>query len=132
MAYHLLVASPERTLFDGEVSSLILRSTSGDIAFLTGHVPIVTAVLPGEARITAGDGQTVRLAVHGGFVEMSSHGARLLVPVAERAEEIDVERARAAAARFAEATEAQAEEYAALVRARVRLSVAGQDLSQAH
>ncbi len=131
MPYHLLVASPERTLFEGEVTSLTLRSVSGDIAFLTGHVPIVTAVLPSEARAAVEGGEDVRMAVHGGFVEMGSEGARLLVPVGERAEDIDVERARAAEAKFANATEAQAEEYAALTRARVRLSVAGQDLSEA-
>lgn len=128
------VVTPERILFDDQVEAVNLRTAEGEAAFLPGHAPLIGSVLPGLVRLDLADGAHLRLAVHGGFVHVENDRVALLVPVAERADEIDVERAR----RAAEAAEArlvelrggepgnpeQLEAEAALQRAQVRIEVA--------
>src|SRR3954470_15845006 len=108
---------------------VICRTAGGDIAFLSGHAPFLGALGIGVVRIrtTEGAGKEVEAAVHGGFVEVSNDRVTILSDVAELADQIDVERARAAQQR-AERREADlddAEAEAAIRRASVRLQVAG-------
>lgn len=120
------VVAPDRTVFTGEVSQVTLRSEGGDIGFLAGHVPFIGAVQVCVCEITPAEGAPLRLAVHGGFVEVGPDGAvTLLAGVVETPEEIDVARARAARERAGTAGEDDPEAAAALARAEVRLLVAG-------
>jgi F-type H+-transporting ATPase subunit epsilon len=115
------LVTPERILLDGLASEVILRTGEGDITILDGHTPVVGSVEPGVVRVVREDGIVERVAVHGGFLQVEQHvpdesgdnasdGTRvtLLVGVAELAEEIDSERARAAL----EAAEARVAELA--------------------
>jgi F-type H+-transporting ATPase subunit epsilon len=138
------IVTPERVLVDDEeVSAVILRTDAGDATFLAHHTALVGSVVPGVCRLQREDGSEHRLAVHGGFVQVGGNRVIVLAPVAERAEEIDVERAQ----RALEAAQAQltdgggragttpgedegtapevVEAEAAAERARVRLEVAG-------
>ncbi len=110
------VVTPERVLLDGTATEVILRTGDGDITFLAGHTPLVGTIEPGVIRVIGADGPEVRVASHGGFVQVeqnvpaedgaapdsppSGSGTRvtLLVGVAELAEEIDIERAQTALA----------------------------------
>lgn len=128
-AFRMELVTPERVLFLGAATQVVLRTVDGDLTFLNGHTPLVGAVLPGVVRITDADGTETRAAVHGGFVQVekvSASGAApnpaptsdpggavdtpvpgpgvgtrvsLLAGVAELAGDIDVERARRAAER---------------------------------
>jgi F-type H+-transporting ATPase subunit epsilon len=105
------LVTPERILLDGPAAEVILRTGEGDITILDGHAPVVGSVEPGVVRVVRDDGEVERVAVHGGFLQVEQHvpsesgddaggadgGTRvtLLVGVAELAEEIDSERARA-------------------------------------
>jgi F-type H+-transporting ATPase subunit epsilon len=106
----LKLVTPERILVDGLASEVILRTGDGDITFLAGHAPLVGTVRPGVVRVVPDEGEVVRVATHGGFVQVE-HGTpsdgsdggspsgttvTLLIGVAELAEEIDADRARAA------------------------------------
>jgi F-type H+-transporting ATPase subunit epsilon len=91
------VVTPERILIDEEpVAAVYLRTDDGDIAFLPGHTPLVGSVVPGMVRLEDEHGVQRRLAVHGGFVQVDPERVTILTPVAELAEEIDVDRARRA------------------------------------
>jgi F-type H+-transporting ATPase subunit epsilon len=107
------LVTPERVLLDGAAIEVLLRTAAGDLAFLPGHTPLVGTVEPGVMRVVRADGDDVRVAVHGGFVQVehrtspeesgastglsgSTTWVTVLVGVAELAEEIDVDRARAA------------------------------------
>ena len=120
------LVSPERILFQGEANMVVCRTSEGEIAFLANHAPFLGALGIGQVKIKATDGSEVRAAVHGGFVEVSNNTVTVLSDVAELADQIDVERARAARAnverRAAEMDDAEAE--AALRRATVRIEVA--------
>jgi F-type H+-transporting ATPase subunit epsilon len=139
------LVTPERTLLEEEVQIVFLRTDGGDSAYMPGHSPLIGALVPGLVRFQHEDGSEERAAVHGGFVQVEGDHVTVLAPVAERAEDIDVDRAQraldAASERVAElggarsgtgesAEEAQvdqdlADAEAAQRRAEVRLEVAG-------
>jgi F-type H+-transporting ATPase subunit epsilon len=128
MALDVALVSPERILFSGQADMVVCRTTDGEIAFLTGHAPLVGALGIGTVRIKQADGEEVRAAVHGGFVEVRDNRVSILSDVAELPDQIDLERARrareAAERRVQAGDDAGAE--AALRRAHVRLELAGQ------
>lgn len=133
MALEVELVSPERIAYSGEASMVICRTTTGDIAFLPGHIPFIGVLATHPVRVQLEDGSEQVIAVHHGFVEVSppdpagNTRVTILSDVAELADTIDVARARAAKERAEEALRADAEDpeaRAALVRAEVRLSVA--------
>ena len=136
MTLHVEVVSPERILWTGEADRVIARTIGGgDIAFLTGHALFVGALDIHPVRVHAEDGTEERIAVHGGFVEVSNDRVTVLSDVAEVSSQIDVERARAAQERAEAALRAEndVEAEAALRRAQVRLEVAtGASAPSAH
>lgn len=130
------LVSPERILWSGEADMVITRTVGGgDIAFLPGHAPFVGALGTGVLTIRpSGGGADEKVAVHGGFVEVSNDTVTILSDVAELASQIDVDRAREAEQRAEAALrqEQDAEAEAALRRAHVRLEAAGQTAGAAH
>ena len=131
------VVSPERILFSGDARMVLCRTTDGEIAFLTDHAPLVGALGIGEVRIDPADSgsESVRVAVHGGFVEVRNNRVIILSDVAELADQIDVERARRSKSEAEEAlrTNPDDEEAAdALKRAEARLKVASHEAAASH
>lgn len=94
----LEVATPERQLVREEASEVQLPGKDGYLGVLPGHAPLLSQLGIGFLSYTAA-GRRKYLSVHGGFVEVLTNRVRVLADVAERAEEIDVERARRAAQR---------------------------------
>jgi F-type H+-transporting ATPase subunit epsilon len=114
------VVTPEQALVAGGATAIVLATSEGDLTVLDGHTPLVGDVVPGLVKVDLADGTHLRLAVHGGFVQVdTSPGAAeglaegdgplpglstrvtVLAGIAELSEEIDVpraERARDAAA----------------------------------
>lgn len=129
------LVSPETILWSGEAAVVICRTLGGgDIAFLPGHAPFVGALGTGVLTIRPAEGgEDEKVAVHGGFVEVSASGhdggtvVTVLSDVAELASQIDVERAQAAKERLEAELRADGDKEAelALRRAEVRLEAAG-------
>jgi F-type H+-transporting ATPase subunit epsilon len=97
----LEVVTPERILISQEVESVVAPGSLGEFGVLEGHVPFLSGIVPGELRFTAG-GKTERFAVASGFAEVSENKVSILVDAAERARDVDVERARKALERARE------------------------------
>ena len=127
MALHVELVSPERILYSGEAEMVVCRTTDGDIAFMANHAPFIGALGLGMVKIEEPGGQQTKVAVHGGFVEVSHNKVTLLSDVAEVASDIDVNRAREAKERAEAALRQQhdVEAEAALRRANLRLELAG-------
>jgi F-type H+-transporting ATPase subunit epsilon len=129
VALQVELVSPERILWSGESDMVVVRvSEDGEIAFQTGHAPFIGALTESECRIyPAGSGQPVKAAVHGGFVEVRDNRVIILSDIAEMADDIDVERARARASQLEEQLrhEHDATCEAMLRRDHVRIEVAG-------
>ena len=121
MALHVELVAVERLLWSGEATMVIARTTEGEMGVLPGHAPVLAQLAePGTVRIQReGEGALV-VAVHGGFLSVTDKGVSILAEYAELADEIDVERARAALSR----AEGDDEAKEARARAESRLMAA--------
>ena len=90
------LVSPEEILFSGECTQVLARTSDGDIAFLNDHAPFIGVLEIGAVRLWQADGTQTAAAVRGGFVEVSGNAVTILSDIAEPAERIDLDAARAA------------------------------------
>ena len=92
--FHFDLVSPERLLFSGEVDQVDLPGADGDFGVLAGHSPLVATLKPGVVVVHASEGQE-RIAVFGGFAEVSPAGLTLLADGAMPADNLDPARMQA-------------------------------------
>ena len=93
------LVSPERELWSGEATELYARTLIGEIGILPGHVPVLGVLADGGVvKIVPAEGETISVAVSGGFLSVNDNQVSILAESAEFADEIDVEAARAALA----------------------------------
>ena len=93
--FHLQIVTPDGGFFDGEAERVSVRTIDGEAAVLGNHIPYVTALGTGEARVVV-DGQTRRAAASGGMLAVTPGHVRVVATTFEWAEDIDVERAKRA------------------------------------
>jgi F-type H+-transporting ATPase subunit epsilon len=98
----LEVATPERLLVQEQVEEVQIPALGGFVGILPGHAPMLAQLATGFLHYKAGSRRWY-LAIHGGYVEVKDDHVRVLADIAERAEEIDVERARRARERAQQA-----------------------------
>jgi F-type H+-transporting ATPase subunit epsilon len=125
------VVTAERVVYHGGAAMVIAPGTEGELGILPRHAPLLTSLQAGELIIRRQGEADLSIAIGGGFMEVLSNRVVVLADSAERAEEIDEDRAQRArdralkqlADRKAAPVEAEAIE-AALRRSAVRLKVA--------
>ncbi len=100
--FDLEFVTPEQEVFHGAVRSVVFPAADGLMGVLPNHAPMLSAVEMGELRVVEESGQEKLLFVSDGFLEVSDNLCRILADVGERAEDIDVERARRAEQRARE------------------------------
>jgi F-type H+-transporting ATPase subunit epsilon len=91
-AIHLTIVTPERALIDEKVDELQIPGAAGYLGVLPGHAPLFTDLKVGVLSYRKGSSWTA-LAIAWGFAEVLPDQVRVLAETAERAEEIDLERA---------------------------------------
>ena len=89
----LEIVTPEKKIVDTEADSVTVPTASGEAGILPNHAPLIAALKPGVLSYS-GRGSTERIAIGGGFVEVSSDKVSVLADSAETADEIDAEQAR--------------------------------------
>ncbi len=110
------ITTPERTVFSDTVDEVILPTVQGEIGILPNHIPLVSLLTAGEIRVKKA-GSELLMAVSGGFIEVRPDKVIVLADTAEKAEEIDEERAEQARTKAAELMQERrtdAEEFAML------------------
>jgi len=125
------IVTAERTVLDDDVDMVVAPGIDGQLGILPHHAPLMTALTYGELVIRRTGREEEFIAIGGGFLEVGPDHVTILADSAERAEEIDEERADAARLR-AEAVMAQkqredvdlARAEATLRRSIIRLKVA--------
>jgi F-type H+-transporting ATPase subunit epsilon len=126
----LEVVTPDRWVVSEPVDIVMAMGALGEFGILANHIPFLTPLQPGELRFRK-ENQLEYMVVTGGFAEVSNNKVTVLAEAAERAREIDLDRAKRARER-AEKRLAQAKSEAidyvraeaALKRALLRLSIA--------
>ncbi|HXH27868.1 MAG TPA: F0F1 ATP synthase subunit epsilon, partial [Candidatus Polarisedimenticolia bacterium] len=94
-ALHLDIVTPERRLVSEVVDEVVLPGVLGSLGVLPGHAPLLTTLGIGEVMFRRGPVRHY-LAVAWGFAEVLPDRVSLLAEIAERAEEIDRDRAERA------------------------------------
>ena len=84
MALKVSVISPEKTLFDGSVDSMVAPAFDGEVGILPGHAPMMTLLGKGTLRLGP-DGSAGRFRVDGGFLQVVDDAVRV---VTERADQV--------------------------------------------
>ena len=128
----LELVTPERLLLSEEVDEVVLPGYEGEFGVLPGHTQFLAILNIGIMSYRKGS-ETRKLALGGGFAEVTPERVVVMAETAEHAGEIDVERARRARDR-AEASlkelslddESYAKAHAALQRAVVRMAAGGE------
>ena len=129
----LTIVTPERAVVHEQVDEMQIPGAGGYFGVLPGHAPLFSELKVGEVSYRQGNRWSF-LAVAWGFVEVQSNQVRILAETAERAHEIDLERATRAKERAEQriAKGGDAVDYnraaIALQRALIRIQVA----SKAH
>ena len=126
--FRLELVTPERLLASEDVEEVVAPGFEGEFGVLPEHTHYLVILEIGVLRIKK-DGQTRKIAIGGGFAEVTPGRMVVMADVAERADEIDVERARKAKERAEERLKAVSldddaylKAYASLQRALARLS----------
>src|SRR5437879_9022460 len=92
--FQIEIVTPERMVVNDRASEMQIPGKGGYLGILPGHAPLITELSVGEIGYRDEKGQVKRLAVAWGFAEVLPTKVTILAEVAERAEEIDVARAR--------------------------------------
>ena len=74
----LIVLTPEKEFFEGEVQSIKVPGITGQFEILDHHAPIVSALTKGEIRITSSQGDT-KFTIERGFIEVLNNEVSVLV-----------------------------------------------------
>lgn len=84
---HFELVSPAKLLFSGDVASVQIPGTEGEMGIFPGHAPVLSTLKPGVVVVDKGSGAPEKIFVRGGFAEVNPKGlivlAEVAIPVAE-------------------------------------------------
>ena len=126
----LEMVTPYKRVLSEEVDELTAPGFVGELGILPGHTPLLTTLKVGELTYKKGSEQ-FHVVVNWGYLEVEEDTVTVLVDTAEKADEIDLARAKAALGRAEEALKTLSVDdkkhvimEAALQRALIRIQVA--------
>ena len=94
------VVTPDGQVSEGQYEMLSCKAESGELGILPGHIPLVAPLSIDALRLKSED-TTELIAVSGGFIEVRPDKVTVLAQAAEKAGDIDVNRAERAKERAA-------------------------------
>lgn len=101
--FKLEVVTPDRVvLSDDEIVSVTAPGSEGYFGMLANHAPMMTQLKIGEIDYRRADGTSGAMAISGGFLEVFENAVTVLAESAEKAGEIDLDRAEQAKTRAEE------------------------------
>lgn len=90
------ITTPERTVLTDTVIYVTAPTKSGEITILPGHIPLVSSLNSGVIEAKNQNEEFEIMALSGGFIEVAGNKVVILADTAERAPEIDLEKAEEA------------------------------------
>jgi F-type H+-transporting ATPase subunit epsilon len=73
------VLTPDKEIFEGEITSVRVPGVGGQFEVLNNHAPIVSALGEGEVRLTQKNGEKISFGIEKGFIEVLKNKVALLV-----------------------------------------------------
>ena len=75
----LEIITPEKNLYTGEVTSIILPGIDGQFGILENHAPIISILIKGVITITENNEKIKNFEIDGGVIEMKNNHTTILV-----------------------------------------------------
>ena len=69
----LEIITPEKKVFEGEVSSVLFPGTDGQFEILNNHAPIISTLTKGQVRVIDNNNKTELFDINGGVIEMQNN-----------------------------------------------------------
>ena len=91
-SFPLKIVTPDGLQFDGQAEEVVVRTTTGDIGIMAGHINCVAPLGMGQAMIQY-DGKRQYAACIGGMVSVVNNAVNIVATTFEWADKIDVSRA---------------------------------------
>lgn len=106
---HFTIVTPEGRTYEKDVIKVTVPTQAGDVTIYPKHAHLISVLRPGEIVVHENDAEPNYVAVSGGILAVRPDGfkVQVLADTAERAEQIDIERAEAARKRAEELLAAQ-------------------------
>jgi len=76
---HISILSPDREIFEGNITSIKVPGVDGQFQILNNHAPIVSALVEGPVSITKEGGELYTFSIEKGFLEVLKNEVSLLV-----------------------------------------------------
>ena len=82
----LEIITPEKKVFEGEVTSVQLPGVTGKFEILNNHAPIISSLTKGKVRVIDSNNNTEHYDINGGVIEMQnnkvgmSNNSRICLP----------------------------------------------------
>jgi F-type H+-transporting ATPase subunit epsilon len=112
--FQVELVAADRTVWSGEATMVIARTTEGDLGVLHDHAPVLSLLVSCVVEITEPDGRQHFVAVDDGFISVAHNRVSILSEHAAMSHEIDLDEARAQL----EEAEAEPEDQASQARVR--------------
>lgn len=74
----LTIVSPEKTVFKGQVDSIVVPGTKGTFEILNDHAPIISSLLAGDI-IVSQNSEKHTFSIHSGFVEVARNEVSICI-----------------------------------------------------
>ncbi|OXS79006.1 F0F1 ATP synthase subunit epsilon [Domibacillus enclensis] len=94
--FNVNIVTPDGPVVDTNVELVSAKAQSGELGIMAGHVPMVAPLQIGAVRLVTGGKQSELVAISGGFLEVRPDQVTILAQAAEKAESIDIARAKEA------------------------------------
>ncbi len=78
LTFHLIVVTPEKIFFDGQMRSLVAPGGAGSFGVLANHAPLISTLLPGRLVLTPPDGKKQFLTIGSGFLDILNNEVTLV------------------------------------------------------
>ena len=94
--FWLRVVTPQGCAYEGEIRSVIVRTTEGDVGIFPHHTNFVSVIEYGMLKINEADGGARLAACMNGFVSVDAEQVRVIATTFEFADALDINRAKRA------------------------------------
>lgn len=86
---HLNIVTPESQIFSGLAEMVSVTGALGELGILPGHTQLLSAIKPGQVRVTLQGGKREIYYISGGMLEVQPNCISILADTVVRAENID-------------------------------------------
>lgn len=70
---HLEIITPDKKIFEGEISLIQVPGSKGSFEVLNSHAPIISTLDPGKIKVRDMDGKDTFYDVNGGVIEVKNN-----------------------------------------------------------